>query len=165
MPMKGRGNNKLRFLVMSTSKSQKKRGRRPKPVDKKSLGGRIRAARERLSWTTKELGERIGVSGVTITHIENGVTKNPDQPTLEALARELGDSFGQPWLKEYLNRLKYGTLIYDEGLRRIIERYNTMPPEIRKRGVELFDRLSGGEILDTGKYDGDEPDAGEGGKK
>jgi len=153
LPVKGREDNKLRFLEMSTPNSPKKRGRKPKPVDPDSLGGRIRAARERLTWTTKRLGDEIGVSDVTITHIENGITKSPDRPTLEALARALKDDLGEPALRTYLERLKHGTLLFDEEFEQIIEFYRKMPPEVRVMAVELMGKLESGEILVTGQYD------------
>lgn len=50
---------------------------------------RLRAWRERRGWSLRELGERSGVSYVTIQRIEAG-TMSPTVATLEKLARALG---------------------------------------------------------------------------
>lgn len=137
---------------MSTPNSPKKRGRKPKPVDPDSIGGKIRAARERLNWTTKQLGDEIGVTDVTITHIESGITKNPDRPTLEALARALKADFDIPEIRDYLERLKHGTLLFDEEFGRVVEHYYAMPPELRKELATDIKNFGAGKILNTGQH-------------
>jgi transcriptional regulator with XRE-family HTH domain len=77
----------------------KKRGRPSKPVDPNTLGGRIRAARERAGLTTVQLGARIGVADVTVTLVETGKS-NPARRTLILLAQVLEDDFGVEWLRE-----------------------------------------------------------------
>ncbi len=49
----------------------------------------IRQWRERRGWSLRELGERSGVSYVTIANIERGYYANQTLATLEKLARAL----------------------------------------------------------------------------
>lgn len=53
------------------------------------MNGLLRSWRERRGWSLRELGERSGVSYVTIQRIEAG-RMSPTVGTLEKLARALG---------------------------------------------------------------------------
>lgn len=93
----------LSHLAMSTPnfKKAQKRGQAPTPVDPRSLGGKVRAARNKMGLSTRALGAKVGVSNVTITHIETGQT-NPDRTTLIRLAQELRSDFGRADLRQYV---------------------------------------------------------------
>lgn len=56
---------------------------------KKSVGARIREAREAKGWSQEELGQRYGVSHAAISDLERGVTQKIDIDDLERLARLL----------------------------------------------------------------------------
>jgi SOS-response transcriptional repressor LexA len=53
----------------------------------------------------RDLGKRVGVSHVAISHAENNQTV-PDKTTLIRLAQELQDDFGEPDLQQYLSAVK-----------------------------------------------------------
>jgi transcriptional regulator with XRE-family HTH domain len=55
------------------------------------MDGTLRVLRRRRGWSLRELGERSGVSYVTIQKIETG-TMSPTVATLEKLALALGVS-------------------------------------------------------------------------
>jgi transcriptional regulator with XRE-family HTH domain len=57
-----------------------------------TIGGRVRAARERLGWTREELAYRAGISWSAIAQTESGRRTNLRPPTLSALAGALGVS-------------------------------------------------------------------------
>lgn len=50
----------------------------------------------------KQLGDKIGLTHSSLSQIENEVT-NASKKTLIALAKALGDNFGESWLDEYIN--------------------------------------------------------------
>lgn len=58
------------------------------------LGGRLRARRDELGVSLRELARRIGVSASLISQIENGKVQ-PSVSTLYALVTELGASFDE----------------------------------------------------------------------
>lgn len=58
------------------------------------LGGRLRARREEVALSLRELARRVGVSASLISQIETGKVK-PSVSTLYALVTELGGSFDQ----------------------------------------------------------------------
>jgi transcriptional regulator with XRE-family HTH domain len=53
------------------------------------LGGRVRAARERLGWSREALAYRAGLSWSAVEQIESGRRRNARPDTLEALSRAL----------------------------------------------------------------------------
>lgn len=65
------------------------------------LGENIRTARKYRGFTLKELAEKIGVTQPTLSRIENSETGAKN--TLIALAKELQDNFGEPWLDEFID--------------------------------------------------------------
>lgn len=58
------------------------------------LGGRLRARREDVALSLRELARRVGVSASLISQIENGKVQ-PSVSTLYALVTELGGSFDE----------------------------------------------------------------------
>ena len=65
----------------------------------KTIGDRLRSARERKVWSQSELAERSGVAKVTITRIESGWSgKRPYPKTLRRLAEALG--VDPAWLRD-----------------------------------------------------------------
>lgn len=92
---------------------KRRRGRPSKKVDPGSIGGRVRAARERLGLSTEELAERVGVTDGQISHGEIGRSKFSD-PVLKELARHLEDDFGLEWLKSYAAEKKNKKQLPDE---------------------------------------------------
>ena len=55
------------------------------------IGQRIKTAREKIGWSQRELGEKIGKDRKTITNYETGVT-DPPASVLNLIARTLGVS-------------------------------------------------------------------------
>ena len=54
-----------------------------------ALGSRVRQLRQRLDLSQTELAQRIDVDPSYISHIENGRTKQPAMPIIQALAKAL----------------------------------------------------------------------------
>lgn len=65
------------------------------------LGERIKKARKNKGFTLQELGDRVGLTHSALSKIENNKNEAAKK-TLIALARELGDNFGETWLNEHL---------------------------------------------------------------
>jgi transcriptional regulator with XRE-family HTH domain len=66
-----------------------------------TLGEKIREARLRKGFTLKELGAIVGVSHSALSQIENN-KNDVSKKNLIALAKALGDNFGEAWLDEHL---------------------------------------------------------------
>lgn len=66
------------------------------------LGEKIKKARKNKGYTLKELGEIIDISHAALSQIEND-KNNVSKKTLIALAKTLGNNFGETWLDEYMN--------------------------------------------------------------
>lgn len=81
--------------------TQKKRGRTGASVDNKTLGGRIREAREKANLSARKLAEIVKISHASIIRTEKNQT-NPDNTTLIILAQALQSNFGLDWLKPYV---------------------------------------------------------------
>jgi transcriptional regulator with XRE-family HTH domain len=58
----------------------------------KTLGSRIREARDRYGMSQAELARRIGISNTALNQIESGKTQNPGVAYIVAIARVLGVS-------------------------------------------------------------------------
>lgn len=65
------------------------------------IGEKIQAVRKRRGFTLQELGDLVGLTHASISRIENGKTE-PRDVTLIALAKALGNNFGESWLDEHL---------------------------------------------------------------
>jgi transcriptional regulator with XRE-family HTH domain len=68
------------------------------------LGQKLKAARKAKGLTIKELEAQTQIANSTISRIENGKTV-PEKKTVIALAKALGDDFGEAWLTEHLNQV------------------------------------------------------------
>jgi len=77
------------------------RGRPAQAIAKNTLGGKIRAARKQAGLSAETLGKRIGIAHQSLTEIERNETK-PERRTLILLAQELGDTFGEAWLRAHV---------------------------------------------------------------
>lgn len=66
------------------------------------LGERIKQARKNKGYTLVQLGDLIGISQPSLSAIESGKSI-PMRKTQIALAKTLGDNFGEDWLDEYIN--------------------------------------------------------------
>ena len=62
---------------------------------RREFGGRVREARTNLGWNQTELGEKVGVTAMTISYLETG-RHTPTLPRLMKIAKALGVSVG--WL-------------------------------------------------------------------
>ena len=87
------------------------------------LGKSIELARKSLGFSMTELGERIGVTHVTILSHEKG--EKLSVQTLVALAKELNDSFNVTYLQEHLNKYSKTqndlNVIMDRKIRKIFD--------------------------------------------
>ncbi|MGZ3724556.1 MAG: helix-turn-helix domain-containing protein [Pseudobdellovibrio sp.] len=57
--------------------------------EQSSIGHRIRSLRKTKKWSQDELGQRAGVTQVTISRIECGVTEGPHDATIKELLKVL----------------------------------------------------------------------------
>lgn len=103
-------------------------------ISPKAVGKRIQQARCKKGYSVAELGERVGVSHVTILNVEKG--EKLSKQTLVALAREFNDTFSVTWLQEYLD--KYGMQLpdfydsFENKIREIVRDELTKPPDPSK---------------------------------
>jgi transcriptional regulator with XRE-family HTH domain len=89
----------------------------------KTVGERIQLARNRKRYSATELGERIGVSHVTILSVEKG--EKFSRQTLVALAKELEEDFTVTWLQTHLKKYtaKSADLneVFEDKIRKIVK--------------------------------------------
>jgi transcriptional regulator with XRE-family HTH domain len=102
-------------LTAATDKPRKM-GRPEKELSKNSLGGRIRAERERRKLTTTALGNYLGVTNQQISIAEQQLASVPtgtykpgllkgrrvSDQLVYAIAQELGQHFDEPVLRDFL---------------------------------------------------------------
>jgi transcriptional regulator with XRE-family HTH domain len=98
-----------------------------------SLGARIRAVREKAGISQSEMAARVGLK---VGNISKGELKSTfSEPVLRLLAMELKDSFGVKGLEVYA---KAGIVVHH---------LRAMTPTVRKKGLDIIERLSQGETL------------------
>jgi SOS-response transcriptional repressor LexA len=124
--------------VTSEKRSVLPRGRPPVDVSKRTLGGRIRAARKEAKLSAQSLSARIGIRHQSLTEIERGETK-PERRTLILLAQALETDFGDATLREHVPKRQrdipvVGRVAAGKPIERIEpDRALTVGPDVIKR--------------------------------
>ena len=95
---------------------------------KKILGERVRAARLQAGMTQRQLGEQVGVSNVSISDWERGISQ-PSITLLWQLASTLGVSMGS-LLRQPLVPMEVKG---DAGLENFLELFRDLTPELRRQ--------------------------------
>lgn len=141
------GHLHLSSTFMPSSKPPQKRGRKSKPVDPDSLGGKIRACREDKGLTLVQVSKEIGIKHPSLVDIESGRTKQPTQRTLILLGRLLESTFDLDWLREYVEGEKRNVEILEQDEQKIVEYYRKMPDDIKRKAGKIMEALSNGGTL------------------
>ena len=100
---------------------------------KKSLGERIRLARLQAGLTQKELGSQIGVSTVTISDWERGVT----QPTAIVLW-QLGNTVGRSAAFFFGDLLPDNEFLYGDAEESVLRLYRELNPTFKRLTVSFM---------------------------
>lgn len=106
------------------------------------IGQRIKTAREKIGWSQRELGEKVGKDRKTITNYETGVT-DPPAGVLVAMSRAIGVS--PRWLltgeeEGEASRVAEGTAEYGLSAQQkeLLNLFTRLPEKKRALVLELL---------------------------
>ena len=99
-------------------------------------GLQIRAARALLGLSSEELAKRVGLSGVTIRNIENGINKRPQTKTIKQIELILGAAGIEFTDGEGVRRRPRGIEIF-EGQERFNEFMDFLLNDVKRHGGEV----------------------------
>lgn len=114
----------------------------------KETGDKVQQARNAKGYTTTQLGDRIGVSHVTILNVEKG--KEVSNNILIALGRELDSHFDVTWLQEHQrkyasNRLSFNEIIGNEIRQQVRDEIHSAANDskhfVQTSNVDFFGQL------------------------
>jgi transcriptional regulator with XRE-family HTH domain len=86
-----------------------KRTREKDPIPG-SLGAVVREERKRRGWSQEGLAERAGIGQNDVSRVETGKSKNPQEPTLLAIAQALETPLGVLYERTYYPEVSYQIL-------------------------------------------------------
>lgn len=119
-----------------------------------TIGERIKRIRKENNLTLEKFGEKIKISGQSVSRLENGVN-NPADRTIALICREFGVS--EDWLRNGHGEMKKSAVLDDiinsqnlagdaaELTKRFAQMFASLRPETQRDLLTNFDRYFGGQ--------------------